>query len=140
MPKKRRDRKRRDKDENCCVGCVDDCASYCAICGPAAALTALLTFLRAPTVAPGDDPAAPRPQGRAAALMYGAVRRYRVAVSPRRPACCPYTPSCSTYAVKALHQHGALRGGLLTLGRLTRCRPAAALHRGLHDPVPERHH
>ncbi|MFF3691051.1 membrane protein insertion efficiency factor YidD [Streptomyces sp. NPDC002187] len=68
--------------------------------------------------------------------MYGAVRHYRVAVSPRRPACCPYTPSCSTFAVKALHRHGALRGALLTLGRLLRCRPGAARRRGFHDPVP----
>ncbi|MFE4976547.1 membrane protein insertion efficiency factor YidD [Kitasatospora sp. NPDC056651] len=53
-------------------------------------------------------------------------------VSPRRPACCPYTPSCSTYAVRALHRHGALRGARLTVGRLLRCRPGA----GGADPVP----
>ncbi|MEV8420231.1 membrane protein insertion efficiency factor YidD [Streptomyces niveus] len=61
--------------------------------------------------------------------VYAGVRHYRTEISPARPPCCPYTPSCSTYAVKALHRHGALRGGFLVLGRLLRCR-------GHRDPVP----
>ncbi|WOT40646.1 membrane protein insertion efficiency factor YidD [Streptomyces coeruleorubidus] len=68
--------------------------------------------------------------------MYTAVRHYRVAISPTRRACCTYTPTCSTYAVQALHQHGALDGGRLILTRLLRCRPRAARRRGFHDPVP----
>ncbi|MEU2132720.1 membrane protein insertion efficiency factor YidD [Streptomyces sp. NPDC018352] len=84
----------------------------------------------------GEDPAAPCPSGRAAGALYEAVRRHRTNASPLLPACCPYTPSCSTYAVKALHQHGALRGGRLVLGRLLRCRPGAAQRRGGRDPVP----
>lgn len=80
------------------------------------------------------DPSAPAPRGFAAGVLYGAVRYYRTEVSPRRPACCPYTPSCSTYAVQALHRHGALRGARLTAGRLLRCRPGA----GGTDPVPPR--
>ncbi|OKK07001.1 hypothetical protein AMK26_12040 [Streptomyces sp. CB03234] len=85
----------------------------------------------------GADPAAPRPPGRAAAALYAAVRHYRVTISPTRPPCCPYTPSCSTYAVQALHRHGALRGALLTAARLLRCRPRAARRRGFRDPVPD---
>ncbi|WP_406194268.1 membrane protein insertion efficiency factor YidD [Kitasatospora sp. NBC_01560] len=81
------------------------------------------------------DPAAPAPGGFAAGVLYGAVRYYRTEVSPKRPACCPYTPSCSTYAVQALHRHGAVRGARLTVGRLLRCRPGAA-RRGGADPVP----
>ncbi|MFF8017886.1 membrane protein insertion efficiency factor YidD [Streptomyces sp. NPDC007929] len=57
-------------------------------------------------------------------------------VSPTRSACCPYTPTCSTYAVQALHRHGALRGGRLVLSRLLHCRPGAARRRGRLDPVP----
>ncbi|MFC7216975.1 membrane protein insertion efficiency factor YidD [Streptomyces polyrhachis] len=49
---------------------------------------------------------------------------------------CSGTPSCSTYAVRALHRHGALRGGRLIPGRLLRCRPGAARRRGFRDPVP----
>ncbi|WP_419997092.1 membrane protein insertion efficiency factor YidD [Streptomyces boninensis] len=84
----------------------------------------------------GDDPAAPAPKGRLAARLYGVVRYYRTEVSPTRAARCPYTPSCSTYAVQALHRHGALRGLRLTAGRLLRCRPGAALRLGGVDPVP----
>ncbi|MFJ9950995.1 membrane protein insertion efficiency factor YidD [Kitasatospora sp. NPDC091207] len=83
------------------------------------------------------DPAAPAPRGFAAGVLYGAVRHYRSEISPRRPACCPYTPSCSTYAVQALHRHGAVRGARLTVGRLLRCRPGVA-RRGGADPVPGR--
>lgn len=84
------------------------------------------------------DPSAPVPDGFAAGLLYGAVRHYRTEISPGRAACCPYTPSCSTYAVQALHRHGAVRGARLTAGRLLRCRPGVA-RRGGVDPVPERH-
>ncbi|WP_093610882.1 membrane protein insertion efficiency factor YidD [Streptomyces indicus] len=82
------------------------------------------------------DPAAPRPAGRVAAALYAGVRHYRVEVSPRTPNSCLYAPSCSTYAVKALHRHGALRGAWLTVRRLARCRPGAARRRGFTDPVP----
>ncbi|MFB7618635.1 membrane protein insertion efficiency factor YidD [Kitasatospora sp. NPDC056181] len=83
------------------------------------------------------DPAAPAPGGFAAGVLYGAVRYYRTEVSPRRPACCPYTPTCSTYAVQALHRHGAVRGARLTVGRLLRCRPGVARRGNGVDPVPE---
>ncbi|WP_262386878.1 membrane protein insertion efficiency factor YidD [Streptomyces sp. TRM49041] len=83
------------------------------------------------------DPAAARPAGRAARALYDAVCHYRVAVSPTRPPCCPYTPTCSTYAVKALARHGALRGGFLALRRLLRCRPATVRRHGIHAPVPD---
>ncbi len=86
----------------------------------------------------GTDPSAPPPRGLVAGVMYGAVRHYRTEISPNRPDCCLYTPSCSTYAVQALHRHGAVRGARLTAGRLLRCRPAAARRRNRVDPVPER--
>jgi putative membrane protein insertion efficiency factor len=65
--------------------------------------------------------------------MIAAVRVYQREVSPKRPACCQYQPTCSAYAVEALERHGAWRGGRLTLRRLVRCRPGAA---GGADPVP----
>ncbi|RBY83051.1 membrane protein insertion efficiency factor YidD [Geodermatophilus sp. TF02-6] len=65
--------------------------------------------------------------------LVAAVRVYQREVSPRRPPCCRFEPTCSAYAVEALERHGAGRGGWLTLRRLTRCRPGAA---GGADPVP----
>jgi hypothetical protein len=71
--------------------------------------------------------------GRVADRLVAAVRLYQREVSPRRPPCCHFTPTCSAYAVEALEQHGALRGSRLTARRLVRCRPGG--RRGA-DPVP----
>ena len=65
--------------------------------------------------------------------LLAAVRVYQREVSPQRPPCCRFEPTCSAYAVGALEQHGAARGSWLTLRRLVRCRPGAA---GGPDPVP----
>lgn len=70
---------------------------------------------------------------RMADRMIAAVRVYQREISPKRPPCCRFTPTCSQYAVEALQQHGALRGGRFTMRRLFRCRPGAA---GGSDPVP----
>jgi uncharacterized protein len=67
--------------------------------------------------------------------MIAAVHVYRREISPRRPPCCSFTPTCSVYAVEALQEHGAGRGAWLTVRRLVRCRPGAA---GGADPVPTR--
>jgi putative membrane protein insertion efficiency factor len=80
------------------------------------------------------DPGLAVPRGRSARLLFAAVMVYRIQISPTRPPCCRYTPTCSTYAAIALHRHGALRGSGLTVARLLRCRPG---HDG-HDPVPPR--
>ena len=70
---------------------------------------------------------------RLADRLVAAVRVYQREISPRRPPSCRFTPTCSTYAVEALEQHGARRGSWLTARRLVRCRPGAA---GGPDPVP----
>ncbi|WP_431677713.1 membrane protein insertion efficiency factor YidD [Kitasatospora sp. KL5] len=130
-------RNKRKDDNDCCDAC--DCFSGFDPCMIALIPVMLASVLKAFTTrgrAGADtDPAAPVPTGPLAAGLYGAVRHYRTRISPGRPACCPYTPSCSTYAVQALHRHGALRGSRLTLGRLLRCRPGTS---GGNDPVPGR--
>lgn len=50
-----------------------------------------------------------------------------------RPSPCRFTPSCSSYAVEALHEHGTARGLWLTVRRLLRCRPFGPSG---WDPVP----
>lgn len=61
------------------------------------------------------------------------VRLYQRAISPLLPPSCRFTPSCSHYAVDALHQHHLPRALGLILWRLARCQPLCA---GGHDPVP----
>lgn len=48
---------------------------------------------------------------------------YKKAISPLLPKSCRFTPTCSEYARIALAEHGIVRGGLKTLGRLLRCQP-----------------
>ncbi|MFB7471493.1 membrane protein insertion efficiency factor YidD [Kitasatospora sp. NPDC056184] len=119
-------------------GCDGPCLIALFPVMTAAGVRFALTGGRGRRAAHRADPAAPPPRGLAAGVLYGAVRHYRTEISPKRAACCPYTPTCSTYAVQALHRHGALRGARLTAGRLLRCRPGVARRGGGVDPVPER--
>ena len=60
------------------------------------------------------------------------VRLYQRTVSPLLPQTCRFYPSCSTYSIEALREHGALRGIWMTLNRVLRCHPLSA---GGYDPV-----
>jgi putative membrane protein insertion efficiency factor len=51
------------------------------------------------------------------------IRIYQLLVSPLLPPACRFYPSCSQYALVAIREHGALRGGWLALARLARCHP-----------------
>ena len=61
------------------------------------------------------------------------MRFYRAAISPLRPPCCRFYPTCSQYALEALEKYGALKGGYLSVRRVLRCNP---FHKGGYDPVP----
>ena len=61
------------------------------------------------------------------------IRAYQVVLSPFFGGACRFLPSCSAYAVEAIATHGAWRGGLLAVRRLSRCHP---LGRAGFDPVP----
>jgi putative membrane protein insertion efficiency factor len=62
---------------------------------------------------------------------------YRTVVSPLYGDVCRYYPSCSSYALQAIQQHGAVRGIWMGARRIIRCHPWAA--GGVDDiPVPRR--
>lgn len=67
-------------------------------------------------------------------LFLALIRFYRRAISPFRPACCRFTPTCSQYALEAIEKYGAWKGGRLAFRRILRCHP---FYKGdLYDPVP----
>ena len=66
-------------------------------------------------------------------LLIALIRFYKKAISPYRPNCCIFVPSCSQYAMEAIEKYGALKGGWLTVKRLLRCNPFS---KGGYDPVP----
>jgi len=66
-------------------------------------------------------------------ILIALVRGYRLFLSPWLGSSCRFEPTCSVYALQALQEHGAAKGGYLTLRRLGRCHPWCA---GGHDPVP----
>ena len=76
-----------------------------------------------------------RPETRAAKIAIRAIQMYRHMISPMRPASCRFMPTCSQYAVDAVSEYGAIRGGWLALVRLAKCGP---WHGGGWDPIPER--
>lgn len=47
---------------------------------------------------------------------------------------CRFTPTCSSYAIDAIREWGAVRGLVMTGGRIIRCNPFC---RCGHDPVPK---
>ena len=63
------------------------------------------------------------------------IRLYRRFVSPIKPKCCRFTPTCSAYALEAYEKRGFFVGTALTVWRLLRCNPFG---RPGHDPVPEK--
>ncbi|HVX20817.1 MAG TPA: membrane protein insertion efficiency factor YidD [Acidimicrobiales bacterium] len=76
---------------------------------------------RPATSQPAPDQAAAG-GGRAQRAVVAVIRAYQGArtgsVSP-----CRFYPSCSSYAAEAVEVHGAWRGGLLALRRISRCHP-----------------
>lgn len=64
------------------------------------------------------------------ALIWG----YRFTLGPLLGGHCRFWPTCSEYGLQAYREHGAIRGTLLTIRRLSRCHPWGG--HGI-DPVPQ---
>ena len=70
------------------------------------------------------------------AFLLWMIRFYRSAISPLRPPCCRFIPTCSQYALEAVEKYGALKGGWLALRRLLMCNPFHRQETIEYDPVP----
>lgn len=89
--------------------------------------------MAAPLPSPSDVPAPYGWRALPQRLLIGAVRGYRLLLSPWLGSACRFEPTCSAYALEALQRHGAAAGAYMTTARLLRCHPWCA---GGHDPVP----
>lgn len=68
-------------------------------------------------------------------VMIWLIRLYRKIISPIKPPCCRFRPTCSAYAIEAFQKRGFFVGLILTVGRILRCNP---FFKGGYDPVPEK--
>jgi len=67
-------------------------------------------------------------------ILIKMIQFYQRSISPYRPACCRFTPTCSAYALEAIRKYGAFKGGIMAFKRILRCNP---FYKGeLYDPVP----
>lgn len=61
------------------------------------------------------------------------IKVYRLIISPLFPSSCRFTPTCSEYSIEAIKKYGVVKGGILSVKRISRCHP---LNPGGYDPVP----
>ena len=71
------------------------------------------------------------------AILLLLITGYQKWISPFLGPHCRFNPTCSSYAMGAIKNHGVIRGGWLSLKRILKCHP---LHSGGDDPVPEIKH
>jgi uncharacterized protein len=69
-----------------------------------------------------------------AKILIMLIKGYQIVLSPFFGQQCRFTPTCSYYAIECIQKHGAFKGFLLTIKRLSHCHP---WHVGGHDPVPK---
>ena len=69
-------------------------------------------------------------------VLLALIRFYRSCISPMRPPCCRFIPTCSEYALEAVEKYGALKGGWLAVRRLSKCHPFHRQKSIEYDPVP----
>ena len=65
-------------------------------------------------------------------IIKGSIRGYQRCISPLLPRACRFYPNCSEYLLQAVEKHGAAKGVLMGLVRLSKCHP---FHPGGYDPV-----
>ncbi len=68
-------------------------------------------------------------------LFIWLIKFYKKCISPLKPPCCRFYPTCSTYALEAFQKRGFFVGFGLSVWRVLRCNPFGTPG---FDPVPEK--
>lgn len=69
-------------------------------------------------------------------LLIALITVYKACLSPFLGHHCRFHPTCSSYAIEAIEEHGAIKGSKMALRRIGKCHP---WHEGGVDPVPTKH-
>lgn len=67
--------------------------------------------------------------------VMGALRAYKLTLSPLIGRSCRFLPTCSEYAAEAMISQGPWKGSLLAVRRVCRCNPWGGSG---YDPPPPR--
>ena len=65
-------------------------------------------------------------------LALALIRFYRKYISPSKPPCCKFIPTCSEYAIQAYTKYNFFKATVLTVWRILRCNPFS---KGGYDPL-----
>ncbi|MBM3210989.1 membrane protein insertion efficiency factor YidD [Candidatus Poribacteria bacterium] len=65
-------------------------------------------------------------------IVLGLIHIYSKYISPFLPPSCRFYPTCSQYAQEAISRYGVIKGGWLSMKRISKCHP---FHPGGYDPV-----
>ena len=60
------------------------------------------------------------------------LKVYQKVISPMFPPSCRFFPTCSEYSYQSIDKYGLIKGGWLSIIRLSKCHP---FHPGGYDPV-----
>ncbi|WP_069870650.1 membrane protein insertion efficiency factor YidD [Fusibacter sp. 3D3] len=65
-------------------------------------------------------------------VMIFMIKLYQKFISPLLGSNCRFLPTCSQYSVEAIEKYGAIKGGFLSVKRISKCHP---FHPGGYDPL-----
>ena len=63
------------------------------------------------------------------------IKIYQITLSPLLGSNCRFHPTCSEYTIQAVNEHGAYKGLILGVKRISKCHPLGP--KG-YDPVPNK--
>ncbi|MBF4695438.1 membrane protein insertion efficiency factor YidD [Fusibacter ferrireducens] len=65
-------------------------------------------------------------------VMIFIIKLYQKYISPLLGSNCRFLPTCSQYSLEAIEKYGAIKGGFLSVKRISKCHP---FHPGGYDPL-----